>query len=102
MDVLSVVPGTAVNVAATASSVAGTIDCTGCDAIRVANTSTTVHVAVRAGAGAQTAVLTTDVVIPPMRSVILAANAQFTGVAAIGSAAGPTTVNFAPVRRGTV
>jgi hypothetical protein len=96
---VSVVPGTAVNVAATASSVAGTIDCTGCDAIRVANTSTTVHVAVRAGAGAQTAVLTTDLIIPPMGVEYIAANAQFTGVAAIGSAAGPTTVNFAPVRR---
>lgn len=98
----AVIPGTAVNVAATASSVAGTIDCTGCDAIRVANTSTTVHVAVRAGAGAQTAVLTTDLIVPPLGVAYLAANATFTGVAAIGSAAGPTTVNFAPIRRGQV
>jgi len=96
---ISVVPGTAVNVAATASSVGGTITCTGCDAIRVTNTSTTLHVAVRVGAGAQTAVLTTDVVLAPMSSVILAANAQVTHVAAIGSGAGPTTVNFAPILR---
>lgn len=98
----AVVPGTAVNVAATVSSVGGTIDCTGCDVIRVTNTSTTLHVGVRAGTGAQTAVLTTDLVIAPLGTAYLPANATITHVAAIGSAAGPTTVNFAPIKRGQV
>lgn len=98
----AVIPGTAVNVAATASSVGGTIDCTGCDVVRVANTSATLHVGVRIGTGAQTAVLTTDVVIPPLGVAYLPANATITHVAAIGSGAGPTTVNFAPIRRGQV
>ncbi len=99
-NVLSVTPGTAVVVAATASSVGTTIDCTGCDAIYVSNTSATLHVGVRVGIGAQTASVTTDVIIPPMGQVILPANPTITHVAAIGSAAGPTTVNFAPIRAG--
>jgi|694.fasta_scaffold121983_2 hypothetical protein len=96
----AVVPGTAVNVSATASSVGGTIDCTGCDTVRVANTSATLHVGVRIGTGAQTAVLTTDVVLPPLGVAYLPANPLVDRVAAIGSGAGPTTVNFAPIRRG--
>ena len=99
-DVVASVPGLSVVVSATASSVGGTIDCTGCDAIRATNTSTTLYVAVRVGTGTQTAVLTTDVLIPPSASVILPANATITHVAAIGSAAGPTVVGFSPILRG--
>ena len=97
---LSPIAGRSVAIAATASSVNGTIDCTGCDKIHVANTSATLFVAVRVGTGAQTAVLTTDIVIPPLGQIVLAANAQITNVAAIGSAAGPTTVQFTPLLRG--
>jgi|GEM_PF-6310111 len=99
-NVVAAAPGGSIVVSATASSVGGTVDCTGCDAIRACNTSTTLYVAVRAGVGAQTAVLTTDVLIPPMGEVILQANDTITGVAAIGSAAGPTVVGFSPIRRG--
>lgn len=99
-NVVSAIPGGSIVVSATGSSVAGTVDCTGCDAIYVANTSATIYVAVRAGVGAQTAVLTTDVLVPPLGSVILPANDLITGVAAIGSAAGPTIVGFSPIRRG--
>ena len=94
------VPATSVVVSATASSGGGTIDCTGCDAIRAVNTSVTLYVAVRVGTGAQTAVLTTDPIIPPQGEIFLAANATITHVAAIGSAAGPTIVGFTPIRRG--
>lgn len=100
LPTLAVAPGTSVSVSATGSSVSGTIDCTGCDKIHVANTSATLYVSVRAGVGAQTATLGTDLTIPPLGQVILAANAQITGVAAIGSAAGPTAVVFTPLRRG--
>ena len=100
LPVLAPIPGRAVAVSATASSVGGTIDCTGCDNIHVVNTSATLFVAVRIGTGAQTAVLTTDIVVPPLGQIILAANAQITNVAAIGSAAGPTVVQFTPLLRG--
>jgi len=100
MRALGFVPGTGVTVSATASSVGGTIDCTGCDALWVVNTSTTVNVSVRMGTGAQTAVLTTDLSIPPLRSVLIGVNEAVTHVAAIGSAAGPTAVRFMPIRRG--
>ena len=100
LPVLAPIPGRSVAVAATASSVGGSIDCTGCDKIYVANTSATLFVAVRVGTGAQTAVLTTDIVIPPLGQIILGASALTTNVAAIGSAAGPTTVQFTPLTRG--
>jgi hypothetical protein len=99
-NVVAAVPGGSIVVSATASSVGGTVVCTGCDAMRVCNTSTTLYVAVRAGTGAQTAVLTTDVVIPPMGCVILPVNDTTTNVAAIGSAGGPTIVGFSPILRG--
>ena len=99
-NVVAATPAGSIVVSATASSAGGTVDCTGCDAIYVANTSATLYVAVRAGTGAQTAVLTTDIIIPPMGQVILPANDTITGVAAIGSAAGPTIVGFSPIRRG--
>lgn len=99
MQALGYTAGLAVNVAATASSVAGSIVVARpANAIRVTNTSATLHVAFRVGSSAQTAVLTTDMVLAPLQSVIIGANEQTTSVAAIGSAAGPTTVNFCPVR----
>jgi hypothetical protein len=55
---------------------------------------------VRMGTDAQTAVLTTDLSIPPLRSVLIGVNEAVTHVAAIGSAAGPTAVRFMPIRRG--
>jgi hypothetical protein len=98
--VISSPAGRSVRVSATASSVGTTINMTGCDQIYVVNTSTTLNVAVRVGVGAQTAVLTTDVLIPPFGWIILAANPSVTHVAAIGSAAGPTIVQFSPMLRG--
>ena len=97
---MHVVSGTTVTVSATASSVGGSIDCAAvsANAVYVVNTSTTLNVAVRIGAGAQTAVLTTDIRLAPMQSVLIGANPQVTNVAAIGSAAGPTAVAFTPVR----
>lgn len=100
MQALGMVPGTGASVAATASSVGTTIDCTGCDALYIVNTSTTLHVSVRFGVGEQTAVLATDIPIPGMGHVLVGCNEAVTHVAAIGSAAGPTTVRFMPVRRG--
>ena len=93
--------GTSVVVSATGSSVSGTINCVGCDAIRAVNTSTTLYVAVRvASGGAPTASLTVDPIIPPGGEIFLAANALITDVAAIGSGGGPTIVGFTPIRRG--
>ena len=100
MPVIDMIPGRSVAVAATASSVGGAIDCTGCDRLYIANTSTTVSVAVRFGVGAQTAVLTTDLMIPPMSYIVAGCNPTVTHVAAIGTAAGPTTVQFSPMPRG--
>ena len=100
MRALGFVPGTGVTVSATGSSVGGTIDCTGCDAMWIVNTSTTLNVSVRMGTGAQTAVLTTDMPLAPLQGVLVGCNEAVTHVAAIGSAAGPTAVRFMPIRRG--
>jgi hypothetical protein len=100
LTLIDAVPGTSVVVSATGSSVSGTIDCTGCDAIRVVNASTTLYVAVRVGGAAPSASLTVDPIIPPGQEIFLAANAQTVGVAAIGSGGGPTIVGFTPIRRG--
>ena len=100
LTIVDAIPGTSVVVSATGTSVSGTIDCTGCDAIRAVNTSATLYVAVRVATGTPTAVLTTDPIIPPLGEIFLAANATIAGVAAIGSAAGPTVVGFTPIRRG--
>lgn len=94
---LSVIPGAGVTVAATGSSVSGSITMGENDnAIYITNTSTTLHVAVRIGTSAPTAVLTTDPVIPPNGTLLLAANNLISSVAAIGSGAGPTNVTFGP------
>ena len=100
MRALGFVPGSGITVAATASSVSGTITMTGCDAIWIVNTSTTLHVSVSMGVGAPTATLAGDLSIPPATGVLVAANEAVTHVAAIGSGAGPTAVNFMPIRRG--
>lgn len=100
ISVLSPIAGRSISVSATGSNVQGTIDCTGCDKIHVVNTSATLYVSVRVGAGAQTAVLADDITIPPLGQIVLACNALTTGVAAIGSAAGPTVVKFTPLLRG--
>ena len=99
-NVISSIPGTSVVVSATAASVGTTISCEGCDAILVTNTSTTLYVAVRRGTGAQTAVLTTDAIIPPFGQIVMSVNDRVDNVAAIGSGAGPTIVGFTPIRRG--
>ncbi|MBM3273542.1 MAG: hypothetical protein FJZ00_00205 [Candidatus Sericytochromatia bacterium] len=96
MSILSYTPGTAVVVNATGSSQPGTIAMADNDGMHIANTSTTLYVQVRWGVGNQTAV-TTDLGIPPMSQVLVRANKTITGVAAIGSAAGPTAVIFTPV-----
>lgn len=100
MRALGYVPGTGINVAATASSVSGAITMTGCDAIWVVNTSATLHVSVAMGVGAPTATTGGDLCIPPHTGVLIAANESITHVAAIGSGAGPTSVHFMPIRRG--
>lgn len=100
MRALGFVPGTGITVAATGSSVSGAITMTGCDAIFVTNTSATLHVSVAIGVAAPTATLAGDLCIPPMSSVLVAANEAIANVAAIGSAAGPTAVMFMPIRRG--
>lgn len=99
MRPLAVKPGNSTNVAATGSSVAGTLTPTvGMNACHVSNSSATLTVGVRIGVGAQTAVLTTDINIPPMSQVVLAMSPLDTGCAAIGSGAGPTAVVFTPCR----
>lgn len=93
-------PGTAVTVAATGSSVAGTVAMGTYNCLHIANTSATLFVAVRYGVGSQTAVLTTDLAIPPMSYVVISVPKATTGVAAIGSGAGPTVVMFTPCAEG--
>jgi len=85
-------------VAATGSSVSGTITVpTGSNAMRITNTSATLHVSCEFGFGsAPTAVLGTHLTLAPMESVIVAIGHGITHVAAIGSAAGPTNVAFMP------
>lgn len=100
MRALGYVPGSGITVAATGSSVSGAISMTGCDAIFVTNTSTSLHVSVAIGVGAPTATLAGDLCIPPATSVLIAAGEQITHVAAIGSGAGPTAVMFMPIKRG--
>lgn len=100
MRALGFVPGSGITVAATGSSVSGAITMTGCDAIWVVNTSTTLYVSVAQGVGAPTATLAGDLTIPPATGVLIASNEAITHVAAIGSGAGPTAVNFMPIKRG--
>lgn len=100
MRPMGFVPGTGITVAATASSVSGAITMTGCNAIWVVNTSTTLNVSVAYGIGAPTATLAGDLTLAPMMGVLIAANETITHVAAIGSGAGPTAVRFMPIRRG--
>lgn len=98
-NVLAVNSGQSTNVAATGSSVAGTIVMSaGMNAMHIANTSATLSCAARIGVGAQTAVLTTDIMIPPMSYVVIAASPLTTGAAAICTGAGPTPVMFTPAR----
>lgn len=98
---LGVVPGSGVSVSATGTSADESLDCTGCDALHIVNTSATLYVAVRWGVGAQTAVIGTDIAIPPMGQVVVGINAAGVDtVAAVASGAGPTAVRFTPVRRG--
>jgi len=92
--------GLSISVSATASSVGSTsLVMTGGNALHIANTSATLYVSVRWGVGAQTAVLGTDLTIPPMGWVVVDVPPTTTAVAAIGSAAGPTAVVFTPVRQ---
>lgn len=100
MKALGFVNGAGISVAATASSVSGAITMTGCDAIHVVNTSTTLYVAIAQGVGAPTVTLAGGLAIPPMGSVVIASNEAVTHVAAIGSGAGPTAVRFTPILRG--
>ena len=91
--------GRSISVAATASSVGSTsLNMADANSLHIANTSATLYACVRWGTGAQTAVLGQDLTIPPMGQVIVGAGPQITGVAAIGSGAGPTAVVFTPCR----
>ena len=84
-------------VAATGSSVAGTVTCpVGTNAMRISNTSATLHVSVEWGTAAVTAVLATHLNLAPQESIIVAIPPTMGHVAAIGSAAGPTNVAFMP------
>ena len=100
MRPMGFVPGSGISVAATGSSVSGAITMTGCDAIWVVNTSTTLYVSVSFGVGAPTATLADGFPLAPMQGALIAASEQTTHVAAIGSGAGPTAVRFMPIRRG--
>lgn len=100
-NVLTTPPAKSVIISATGTSASSAIDMADCDAIYVANTSATLYVAVRIGIGsAPTAVITTDIIVPPMSSAVIGGNSNVTHVAAIASGAGPTIVGFSPIRRG--
>jgi hypothetical protein len=94
--------GTSVNVAATASSVGGSIVLPStANALYICNTSATLYVTAAWGSSAPTAILgggATQVSLPPLGSVLVEANPTVAFVAAIGSGAGPTTVCFTPCR----
>lgn len=66
------------------------------NAVMFSNTSATLYVAVCLGSSAPTAVLTTDLIIPPMGMAIVGANSAITHAAAIASGAGPTIVGVMP------
>jgi len=92
-----ILPGNSTNVAATDSSVAGTLTPKGGhNACHICNPSATLAVAVRIGESAAAAVLTTDIKIPPLGQVVIAMTTKDVHCAAIGSAAGPTAVVFTP------
>lgn len=100
-NVITTPPAKSVVISATGTSASSAIDMENCDAIYVTNTSVTLYVAVRIGVGsAPTAVISTDVIVPPMGSVVIGGNSNVTHVAAIASGAGPTIVGFSPIRRG--
>ncbi len=99
MSSFGTVHGSSAVVAATASSVSGTITMPGgFNGLHIANTSATLYVSARWGVGAPTATLGSSLSLPPMSHVIVEANDIVTHVAAIGSGAGPTAVVFTPVR----
>lgn len=99
LPVMSPSAGGATIVSTSAAAAVGTIDCTGCDKIYVAHTSATLSAWVGIGSSAVTAD-TTMTLVPPMSQVILAANDKITNVGTLGTAAGPFTVSFMPLRRG--
>ena len=95
------IAGASDSVAATASSIQGTITMAkGLDGLHIANTSATLYVPIRVGTSAQTAILGDSLTIPPLGQVLVETprDTQIAHVAAIGSAAGPTAVVFTPVR----
>lgn len=87
--------GNAVHVAATASSVSGTLPGEADAGSCLVYNQGAVYVAVAFGKGsAPTAVLTTDTPVPPNTEIVLGIPAGVTHVAAIGNGAGPSTVIF--------
>lgn len=88
-------------VSATASSVSGTITMPAvANALYVANTSAALHVGVAYGVGAAPTATLAGLTIAPLGAVLIEIpqGGIVTHVAAIGSAAGPTSVNFVPAR----
>lgn len=100
VPVFAALPG-GVTVEATASSVSGAITVpAGANALYITNTSATLHVGVAYGVGGAPTATIAGLAIPPMGSLLIEIpqSGIVTHVAAIGSAAGPTTVNFVPAR----
>ena len=85
--------GASVTVAATASSVSGTLPGTAGGACLVYNNGS-VYVAVAFGKGAAPTATLNDTPIPPNTALVLSIPEDVTHVAAIGSGAGPSNVIF--------
>lgn len=88
--------GGSTQVSASGTSADEALVSTGTSAMMITNPSATLSVAVRWGVGAQTAVLATDMTIPPASYVIVAIAGNENMVAAIATGAGPTLVQFTP------
>jgi hypothetical protein len=88
-----------VSVSATGSSVSGTITVPAlANALYIVNTSATLYVGVAYGVGGAPTATLPALTIPPMGCLLIEIpqGGIVTHVAAIGSAAGPTAVTFAP------
>lgn len=72
---------------------------TGANGLYLANTSATLRVAFRVGAGAAPgAVLLTSALVPPLTAITIEASPSVTHVDAIGPSAGPTYLSIVPIR----
>lgn len=100
IPVLAFVPGTGSSISATATSGSVTITAdTAYDKMHVVNTHATIYAAVRLTVGASTAVIGTDICVPPQGQIIIAMNPLIDTISAVASAS-TAVIRFQPLLRG--